>query len=442
MQTTQNQQAFNYSMQNGIAPPPGMQQPYQQQANYNPATDPYQGIYNPPTQGEQTSGLLGSQTNPFQSVQDLQGFLMRAYPAQGSQYQYKDAQGNLQTYTFGSGQTPWFNGTTQTTANPFGGMNTYTEPSTYTPIPYSNPTGSQTNPYQSINIGYNQGWQDDWRSALALQGPNIDSGDVYSLAAQQGMRTMQGLAEDPFFLNQRQLDTMLHRNGGQMPTQGDPEYAQYQTLMAEREQLTAEREAELRRQLASRGGSGTTSGGSGSGGSGSGGSGGFEWPDFEDIFGDLFPNGTPTIPGGGTGGGTGGAGGGLTNVMTPQIPLDPIFTPDMIRQMTNRAVGGNETTYATEMENARRGFGNSGFSTNSPALRDVGNRLDLNRQIANTQARTQVPIQAAQANASHILQSLAENAKQRGLDISVYTALVNAQNGMLSPLFGLLGGAF
>lgn len=267
-----------------------------------------------------------------------------------------------------------------------------------------------------------------------------------AMNAGQQSRMMESLFNDPEWLNQYAIGNAIGRSGGVEPVQGDAEYNNYQNLVREREQLQAARLAEQQRLNEQNRQQPTTGGGSGTGGSGGTGGtggtdGGFEWPDFEDLFPDGFPDIFGPPGSGGTGGNTGGGGGGgLTNVLQQQIPLDPIFTDDMINQMMNQAIGANETQYATDMENARQQFGSSGFSTSSPALRGMEGRFDLNRALANTQARSSIPMQAAQANASHQISVLSELARQRGLDISTYTALVNAQNGLLSPLLGMFTG--
>lgn len=168
-----------------------------------------------------------------------------------------------------------------------------------------------------------------------------------------------------------------------------------------------------------------------------GGFGGFGSP-AQNVMNLGYGGGSPA--GGSTGFQTGTSIGGLTNVMTPQIPVTPFLSDQQGNQLLNQALGANASQHAGAIQRGRESLASRGFSSNSPALQSISAQADMNRALADTAARTNIPISVARQNADYMLQAMGENARQRGLDISTYTALQNAQTGLLSPLLSALVG--
>lgn len=156
---------------------------------------------------------------------------------------------------------------------------------------------------------------------------------------------------------------------------------------------------------------------------------------FNFDFGDVGTDGAST------GGGALGTGNfPLTAVATPQIPVENIITARQQQQLLNNALAQNTTAYQSQLQQARESMAGRGLAPTSPAMQDINARAALNRSLADVAAMTNIPISTQQANAEYMLQALMENAKQRGLDISTFSALINAQTGLLSPLLGAIVG--
>jgi hypothetical protein len=142
---------------------------------------------------------------------------------------------------------------------------------------------------------------------------------------------------------------------------------------------------------------------------------------------------TPPLGGGGASFDTPGLGGGVSGPSSGFNPsnfgggLPNLISGQQQDQMLNNAFAGNAQTAATQMRNAQSGFGGRGWSPTSPALRSFGNRVAYNQMGADTQARTQIPLQVAQTNGNYGLQA-------GQLGVSQY----NARTGAIAPLLGSL----
>ena len=163
------------------------------------------------------------------------------------------------------------------------------------------------------------------------------------------------------------------------------------------------------------------------------------------------------------GGGGDGGGGGILPLLTggdddsPTLPslggsgistsdgygrYGPVLNDQQVQQMINRATSANAQQHGTTMRDALQNFGGRGMAGSSPAMRGVGSRADLTRAMADTAARTQIPIDASRLNVEAAIQGDMASAQQRGMDIRQYLAPHQAQQGYLSPLLGALSSFF
>ena len=120
----------------------------------------------------------------------------------------------------------------------------------------------------------------------------------------------------------------------------------------------------------------------------------------------------------------------------------PVLGDQQIQQLINQATGANARQHGTTMRDALQNFGGRGMAGSSPAMRGVGARADLARAMADTSARTQIPIDAARLNVESAIQGDVAGARQREADIRQYLAPHQARQGYLSPLLGALSSFF
>jgi hypothetical protein len=137
------------------------------------------------------------------------------------------------------------------------------------------------------------------------------------------------------------------------------------------------------------------------------------------------PSGGTTTPGTGIGGLLGGS---FSTGSSSAPSYSPLISSQQQDQMLNSAMAGNAQTAASSMNRARQSLGARGWAPTSPALGAMQQRTDFNRMNADTTARTQIPLQVAQANAQYGLQQ-----GQQGLD------WYKARTGSIAPLIGALG---
>lgn len=121
------------------------------------------------------------------------------------------------------------------------------------------------------------------------------------------------------------------------------------------------------------------------------------------------------------------------------LPLSPTINPLQERQLINQAVSANEADYGRAILDAREGLGNRGWSPNSPAISDFIGRADLNRAMANTQARTNIPIDIAKMNRENLIAQLQANTGAAGVNVGAYSAQNRARTDYLDALMRLLG---
>lgn len=121
-----------------------------------------------------------------------------------------------------------------------------------------------------------------------------------------------------------------------------------------------------------------------------------------------------------------------------QIGMGPVISGQQQNQMLNSALAGNAQSAAGAMQNAQTSFGSRGWAPTSPALRSYQNRIGMNQMLADTQARTQIPMQAAQTNANYALQAQQGNLAAQNQRLGALSSYYNSQSNMMSPILSAL----
>lgn len=121
-----------------------------------------------------------------------------------------------------------------------------------------------------------------------------------------------------------------------------------------------------------------------------------------------------------------------------QISTGPLVSDRQQSQMLNSALAGNAQAAAQATRNAQTSFGARGWSPSSPALRSYQNRIGMNQMLADTQARTQIPLQAAKTNADYSLQAQQGNLAAQNQRLGALSGFYNSQSNMLSPILSAL----
>lgn len=151
--------------------------------------------------------------------------------------------------------------------------------------------------------------------------------------------------------------------------------------------------------------------------------------------------------GGGAVGGHGGAGGAGMGQVTNKIQANPVLNDTQTQHLVNQGVAANDTSAGSallqQLQNPNL----------SPAARhQLLNQTNAARMNANSQVRTNTPIQTAQLNADHLLRAqtaqgnfdlgnaglLAQlQGQQLGHQAAMYGAQMNGMNGLLGLLNGI-----
>lgn len=138
----------------------------------------------------------------------------------------------------------------------------------------------------------------------------------------------------------------------------------------------------------------------------------------------------------GGGGQVGPAGG------SPEISVGPIWTPQQIQQQVNQQRARNDVGTGTELKRISQDVAGRGFATGSPLQQALNQQTQMSNLIANTQAGTQIPWQAAQGNAAQVLatQQARESQFAARQQEAIERARVQSQyaTGIASSLSGLL----
>lgn len=168
---------------------------------------------------------------------------------------------------------------------------------------------------------------------------------------------------------------------------------------------------------------------------------------FNKLFGTL--SGALGNFGGGGGGNGSGAmygGGGFAGfpaaVPSPTISVGPVYTPQQIQQQVNAARAHNDTQLGTQLKQQQGEMANRGFAQGSPLQQALANQSQIANMVSNTQAGTQIPWEAAQANANQVLSTQQARESQYATRQKEVIEKANAQNqyrgGLLSALASLL----
>ena len=121
-----------------------------------------------------------------------------------------------------------------------------------------------------------------------------------------------------------------------------------------------------------------------------------------------------------------------------QISTGPVISDQQQNQMLNSALGANAQSANQAMRNAQTSFGSRGWSPSSPALRSYQNRIGMNQMLADTQARMQIPMQAAKTNADYSLQAQQGNLAAGNQRLGALSGYYSSQSNMLSPILSAL----
>jgi hypothetical protein len=145
-------------------------------------------------------------------------------------------------------------------------------------------------------------------------------------------------------------------------------------------------------------------------------------------------------------GGMGGAGGlpslgGGQNPFLSLIqgmPTGPLVNAQQQQQMLNSALAGNAASASQQRNAAQGNMASRGWAPSSPALGRQNNLIDFQQMNANTQARTQIPLQIAQANGQYGIQSAQAAQQAQNQYLGALSGYYGAQSGFLSPILGAL----
>lgn len=156
----------------------------------------------------------------------------------------------------------------------------------------------------------------------------------------------------------------------------------------------------------------------------------------------------------------GGTGPGTFQPMgVPQIASEPtswndladffsqaLRTPIDSQRMVNQALAQNAASYGGALQGGMSGMAAAGASPSSPATQGLQALLAARQAAGDVQARTQVPIDVAEANANIGLQGLQAILAKRRLDLDQQRAAIEALVGgsqafrnYMSPITGMLG---
>lgn len=126
---------------------------------------------------------------------------------------------------------------------------------------------------------------------------------------------------------------------------------------------------------------------------------------------------------------------------TTNIGVAPILGTQAQEQLINQATNANIRDSQSAQRDAMERMGARGFGTNSPLLEAFNQRNDLNTLMANTQARTNVPIDVARMNAEHMLnaqvannQALLGQSQARSAYANSLASIARARTDTFSPI--------
>lgn len=109
----------------------------------------------------------------------------------------------------------------------------------------------------------------------------------------------------------------------------------------------------------------------------------------------------------------------------------PVYSDQQQQQLINSGVAQNNQHLASSLQDLRGSLAGKGFSANSPLWQALMSQRQAANAASNADVRRQIPLEIAQANASHQLNSrlAAEEIRSRRW---------NDQMGLLTSLLGVL----
>lgn len=150
----------------------------------------------------------------------------------------------------------------------------------------------------------------------------------------------------------------------------------------------------------------------------------------------------------GMGGSSGVSGGGMSSgyggLPTPPqaVSQTDVVTQPMQNQMVNQALSQNARNYASQVGNAQRQMAGRGWNPRGPGMQyhNQIQNAQYNKSVADMQARTQVPMQAAQTNAQYRLGAAGANTANRSSYWNAYSQQQGNRSSQLATLLNALTG--
>lgn len=123
----------------------------------------------------------------------------------------------------------------------------------------------------------------------------------------------------------------------------------------------------------------------------------------------------------------------------PTISTGPVYSQQQQDQLINQAIGQNAMQADTQARNVMNRVGASGFAAGgSPAAQAMQNQTRVAQMQADNAARTGIPLQLAQTNAQHLLNSQQAAEGQYSNRMNERLTGQGQQLGFLSNLMGSL----
>lgn len=145
---------------------------------------------------------------------------------------------------------------------------------------------------------------------------------------------------------------------------------------------------------------------------------------------------------GGVSGQAAGSYGGLPTPPPGQAVGGDVVTPQMQNQMVNQALSQNARNYASQAGQAQSQLAGRGWNPRGPGMQyhNQIQNAQYNKSVADNQAYTQVPMQAAKMNADYRLGAAQTNTAQNAAFWNAYSQQQGNRNNQLGTLLGALTG--
>ncbi len=133
---------------------------------------------------------------------------------------------------------------------------------------------------------------------------------------------------------------------------------------------------------------------------------------------------------------------GGTNSAPPPISAGPTLNPQQIQQQVNTSRAANDQATAGQQANSNASLAGRGFGSNSPLSMALNQGMQNNNLATNTANETSTRLNAAQQNASQLLNSQQALSNQwatgNQLDIQRRAPYFQTQNALIAALGGLM----